>query len=125
MKELQRDTYQEVAGICTGVASINTELAGINTNMASLVGVLQDINTTLCRAFPPAFTPSCGKDKSMPSTSATATGREALSEEDTPTCTPVSAAADPLSGKKRECPPKNPGGGDGKTPTNARKKPCP
>lgn len=84
---LQTDTYQEVAGI-------HTKEASINTNMASLVCVLWDINTTFCRTFLQASTPPCGQSPFRASTSARATGREALSEEDTPAHTPVSAAAD-------------------------------
>lgn len=85
MKQLQRDMHQE--------------MATHNTNMGRLIGVLQDINITLCRAFPPPPIPSCGPPTSGPSTSVADTGREALWEEDTSAEIPVLAAADPPSPK--------------------------
>lgn len=109
MKQLQRDIHQE--------------LTTHKTNMGLLIGVLQDIHITLCRAFPSPSTSFSGPTTSRTSTSAAATGKEALPEKHMPSDTTVPAAADPTRVRKwgRLC--KMQGGVDGKTPTTSCKKP--
>ena len=106
MKQLQKDNH--------------LELGTLNTNMGALAGVMQDIRTTLSRTFPP--TPPCVAGTSGQSTSVQATGRAVLPLEVPPAGTPDPAAANPTLIRRRGHPPKHPGGADGKTPTNSKKR---
>ncbi|XP_078536585.1 uncharacterized protein LOC144822684 [Lissotriton helveticus] len=98
-------TYEENQGVMGQVleklrevkqlqSSIDRRLDTHNDNMGQLIGVLRDINNTLCMTFALPPTPYCGPTTSGPFTSAAATGREPLKYEDS-SDTPEPAAADP------------------------------
>ena len=92
-----------------------SELASLNTNVRAIVGVLQEISTTLNRAFPPV--PPCVPGTSAQTTSLAGTGRAVLRQLVSPAGTLDTAVADPTSGRKHGRPPKNAGIADGKEPT--------
>ncbi|XP_078533559.1 uncharacterized protein LOC144819612 [Lissotriton helveticus] len=114
--------YPEVAGLHTEVAGVRTEVACLHSEVTSLVGVLREMNSTLCRAFPLPSTPPCEPSTSTASTSAAATGGEALPEEDTSASAPGPAAQDPPSVRKRGRPSKNSGSKEGKKDTTTSKR---
>lgn len=87
----------------------NVEMQNLNSNVGFLTGVLQDISTHLCRAFPAPLSPFCGPTPTGPTPSASATEMEALQPETPPAATSVPAIVNPPTTRRHTCSSGSPG----------------